>query len=67
MKIIWLGLYSQCIIASALSRVDFLGRLLCFEHPDEYPSTFVRECQVFILHCVSRVETHDEKMRKQIP
>ena len=27
----------------------------------EYPSTFVRECQVFILRCVSRVETLDEK------
>jgi len=40
---------------------------MCFEHPAEYPSTFVRECQVFILHCVSRVETRDEKMRKKNP
>ena len=35
--------------------------LCVFEHPTEYPSTFVRECLVFISHCVSRLETLDEK------
>ena len=38
-----------------------------FAHPAEYPSTFVRECLVFILHFVSRVETLDEKMRNKSP
>ena len=41
--------------------------LCVFEHPTEYPSTFVRECLVFISHCVSRLETLDEKMRKKNP
>ena len=40
---------------------------MCFEHPVEYPSTFVRESQTFISHCVSRVETLDEKMRRKNP
>ena len=40
---------------------------MCFEHPVEYPSTFVRECQVFISHCVSRLETLDEKMGQKNP
>ena len=40
---------------------------MCFEHPAEYPSTFVRECQVFNLHCVSRVETLDEKNEEKNP
>ena len=35
--------------------------LCVFEHPTEYPSTFVRECFGFISHCVSRLETLDEK------
>ena len=35
--------------------------LCVFEVPAEYPSTFVRECLVFISHCVSRLETLDEK------
>ena len=35
--------------------------LCVFEHPTEYPSTFVRECLGFISHCVSRLETLDEK------
>ena len=35
--------------------------LCVFEHPAEYPSTIVRECLVFISHCVSRLETLDEK------
>ena len=34
--------------------------------PLSYPSTFVRECQVFILRCVSRVETLDEKNEGKI-
>ena len=38
-----------------------------FEHPAEYSSTFVGECLVFISHCVSRLETLDEKMRKKNP
>ena len=41
--------------------------LCVFEHPTEYPSTFVRECLVFISHCVSRLETLDEKMRRKNP
>ena len=67
MIIIWLGLYSQCKIAPAQFRVDFLGQFMCFEHPTEYPLTFVRECQMFIFHFVSRVETLDEKMREKNP
>ena len=40
---------------------------MCFGHPAEYASTFVRECWVFISHCVSRLETLDEKMRQKNP
>ena len=40
---------------------------MCFGHPAEYASTFVRECQVFISHCVSRLETLVEKMRQKNP
>ena len=38
---------------------------MCFEHPAEYPSPFVRECVVFTLHFAFRVKTIDEKMRKK--
>ena len=41
--------------------------LCVFEHPAEYSSTFVGECLVFISHCVSRLETLDEKLRRKNP